>query len=204
MKPATRHRARRLLVEVLWLSGLVVLPPRVAWFQFRARRVARRTGDMFSLTSATRPADLRRLLSLARGHRRVVELGTATGWTAISLALADSRRSVLSCDIVTRPEPLRYLALVGDSVRARIELAVRPGSAGPPDDGGVDVLYIDSSHDREQTVAEVRAWQPVLRRGGLIVFDDYTHPQFPGVREAVGDLGLQGSRRGTLFIHPVP
>jgi hypothetical protein len=34
------------------------------------------------------------LLSAARGRRRVVELGTGTAWTAISLALADQRRGV--------------------------------------------------------------------------------------------------------------
>ena len=37
----------------------------------------------------------------------------------------------------------------------------------------------------------------------MIVFDDYTHPDFPGVREAVTELGLQGEQRGTLFVHPV-
>jgi predicted O-methyltransferase YrrM len=194
-----RHR----LVEARWLASLVVLPPRVAWFQLRARRQARRTSDLLSLTSVTRPRDLRTLLSLARARRRVVELGTATGWTAISLALADPGRSVLSCDIVERPEPARYLNLVDASVRARITLAIHSGSDGPLDGGGVDLLYIDSSHERRQTIAEVRAWRPALGPGAAIVFDDYTHPDYPGVREAVQELGLTGRLRGTLFIHEV-
>jgi cephalosporin hydroxylase len=62
-------------------------------------------------------------------------------------------------------------------------------------------LYIDSSHEREQTIAEVRAWQPHLRLGALVLFDDYTHPDYPGVSEAVEELGLEGERRGTLFVH---
>jgi cephalosporin hydroxylase len=62
-------------------------------------------------------------------------------------------------------------------------------------------LYIDSSHEREQTMAEVRAWQPHLRVGALVLFDDYTHPDYPGVREAIEELGLEGERRGTLFVH---
>ena len=55
-----------------------------------------------------------------------------------------------------------------------------------------------------QTVAEVRAWRPVLGPGAVIVFDDYTHPDFPGVGEAVAELGLSGDQRGTLFVHHVP
>ncbi len=198
------RRLRRAVVEIRWVARLLVLPPRVAWFQARARRLAWQTGDQFSLTSATRPPDLRRLLSAARGRRRVVELGTATGWTAISLALADPRRHVLTCDVVQRSEPARYLELIDDSVRDRIELTVRRGADGPVGDEPVDLLYIDSSHERQATVAEVRAWWPVLRGGGAIVFDDYTHPDFPGVRDAVAELGLPGSRRGTLFVSSVP
>ena len=190
-------------MDARWLISLLGLPPRVIWFQVRARRLARRTGDMFSLTSATRPNDLRALLAVARDRQRVVELGTATGWTAISLALADPARHVLSCDVVSRPEPARYLGLVGATVRARVQLAIRSGAEGPLDDRGADLLYIDSSHEREQTIAEVRAWRPALSAGAVIVFDDYTHSDFPGVREAVSELGLDGDRRGTLFIHRV-
>jgi predicted O-methyltransferase YrrM len=194
---------RRWLVDARFAAGAALLPPRVAWFQVRARRLARQTGDVFSLTSVTRPRDLRTLLTVARGRRRVVEVGTATGWTAISLALADPRRTVLTCDIAEREEPQRYLSLIGGDVRARIELAVRSGSEGPTDDAPVDLLYIDSSHERADTIAEVQAWRPALRAGAVIVFDDYPHPDFPGVREAVAQLGLSGERRGTLFVHHV-
>ncbi len=199
-----RHRGRRLLVEARWLAGALVLPPRVAIFQLRARRLAHRTGDRFSLTSVTRPADLRVLLALARGRTQTAELGTATGWTAISLALADPRRRVVSYDVVARSEPQRYLTLVDSSVRERIELVTGRGSDGPVHHGGpFDLLYIDSSHEREQTVAEVLAWRPALRAGATIVFDDYPHPDFPGVRQAVAELGLEGEARGTLFVHTV-
>jgi predicted O-methyltransferase YrrM len=199
----TRHRGRRLLGEARWLAGVATLPPRVALFQLRARRLAHRSQDRFSLTSVTRPPDLRVLLALARGRTRTVELGTATGWTAISLALADPRRRVISYDVVERPEPQRYLKLVGLSVRERIELVTGPGSRGPERAGHFDLLYIDSSHEREQTIAEVLAWRPALGPGATIVFDDYPHPDYPGIREAISELGLDGEERGTLFIHTV-
>ena len=187
-------------VELRWYADLRALPLRVALFQARARLLAHRRGDRFSLTSVTRPGDLRTLLSLARGRAHVVELGTATGWTSISLALSDPARQVTSFDPVTRPEPSRYLQLVSPEVRARIELVTAPGSDGPRDDRPVDLLYIDSSHERQPTIDEVHAWRPVLAPGAAIVFDDYGHPDYPGVREAVQELGLDGRLIGTLFV----
>src|ERR1700739_2988714 len=87
------HPARawlgRLQRDLGWIWGLRGLRPRVLWFHWRARRLAWRTNDLFSVTSVTRPADLRTLLELTNGCSRVVELGTATAWTAITLALDD-------------------------------------------------------------------------------------------------------------------
>ncbi len=187
-------------VELRWYAELRTLPPRVAWFQARARALAHRHGDGFSLTSVTRPRDLRTLLSIAEGRGHVVELGTATGWTAISLALADRARRVTTFDIVARPEPRRYLRLAGADARARIELVTAAGADGPRDDRPVDLLYIDSSHERQATIDEVRAWRPVLAPGAAIVFDDYDHPAYPGVRAAVRELELSGRPAGTLFV----
>jgi predicted O-methyltransferase YrrM len=187
-------------VELRWYADLRALPLPLARFQARARVVAHRRGDRFSLTSVTRPGDLRTLLSLAAGRAHVVELGTATGWTAISLALADPARQVSSFDPVSRPEPARYLRLVGPEVRSRIELVTALGSDGPRDDRPVDLLYIDSSHERQPTIDEVYAWRPALAPGAVIVFDDYGHPDYPGVREAVQELELDGRLVGTLFV----
>ncbi len=192
---------RRQLVEARWTVQLIALPPAVALFQLRARRLAWQTDDYMSLTSATRPRALRTLLKLASGSQQVVELGTATGWTAISLALASGGRRVVSYDVVPRPEPMRYLELVDASVRARVQLVIGPGSQGPRDTTPVGMLYIDSSHDREQTVAEVRAWRAVLCPGAPVVFDDYRHPDYPGVAEAIAELGLEGEQHGVLFVH---
>jgi predicted O-methyltransferase YrrM len=194
-------RARHWLGEARWAVGLVGLPLAVVRFQLRARRLAWRSEDYLSLMSATRPAKLRTLLALARGSQYVAELGTATGWTAISLALADGGRRVITFDVIGRPEPRRYLALAGPAVSERIRLVTAPGSDGPPDSTPVEMLYIDSSHERDQTVAEVTAWRAVLRPGAAVVFDDYGHPDYPGVAEAIEQLGLTGERRGTLFVH---
>ena len=180
------------------------LPPDVARFQWRARRQAERLGDEFSLASATRPRDLAILLRLARTRRRVVELGTGTAWTAIALALADRRRQVVTFDPIARPERAAYLRLAGPQVASRIRLVDAPGERGPDAEEPVDLLYIDSSHDRESVIAEYRAWQAQLAPGAVVALDDYDHEDFPGIREAVAELGLTGERLGTLFVHRVP
>jgi predicted O-methyltransferase YrrM len=191
----------RLRRDLSWMWGLRGLRPRVLSFNWRARRHAWHTDDQFSVASATRPADMRVLLKLTRGRSRVVELGTATAWTAITLALDDRRRRIVTYDAIEREEAQRYLDLVGPDVRERIEFVVAPGCTGPRGQQPVDLLYIDSSHTREHTIAEVQAWRPYLRPGAPILFDDYTHPDYPGVREAVEELGLKGEVRGKLFIH---
>jgi len=197
---------------------LRVLPPHVARFQWRARRRARQLGDAFALESSTRPADLARLLKIARGRNHVVELGTANGWTAIALAIDAPQRHVRTFDPFDRPERSAYLELVAPRVRERITFVAEAGrigpsagdpsagdpSAGDPSAGdlrgGVELLYIDSSHEREETIAEVQAWEGALAPGALIVFDDYGHPAYPGVRAAIDELGLRGRLVGTLYV----
>jgi predicted O-methyltransferase YrrM len=179
------------------------LPWRVAIFQWRAWRLGAQLDDEFGRVSATRPPKLATILKLAGSGRFVVELGTARGWTAISLALAHPEREVISYDPFERPEPQRYLQLVPEQVRRRVTLVRKRGDAGPQTDRPVDLLYVDTTHEREDTIRELEAWWPVLREGAWVVLDDYAHPEFPGVKEAVRDLRLGGGERDGLFVHRV-
>lgn len=197
---ASRH-SRALRRSVRFLLSLRVLPLRVAWFQWRAWRLAARLGDEFGPVSSTRPNKLATLLRLAENRTYVVELGTAMGWTAIALALADPAREVASYDPFERNEVSRYLDLVPEDVRRRVAIIVAPTDEGPRVERPVDLLYIDSSHEREGTIRELEAWAPVLRKGSVIVFDDYVHPDFPGVRQAIDQLELDGEQTEGLFIH---
>lgn len=187
--------------DLSFFVALLGLPPRVIVFQWRARRLALRVEDRFSVVSATRPRDLTELIGLARGRRHVVELGTGTGWTAISLAITDRKRTVTSYDPIERSERELYLQLIKLSARDRITLVRASGVdvANPPE--SVDLLYIDSSHSREETIREVTEWRPFLVDDALLVFDDFTHPEYSGVREAITQMGLSGEQCGTLFVH---
>lgn len=154
-----------------------------------------------------RPPELAALLAIARGRQRVVELGTAMGWTAIALALDDPVRQVTTIDPVALAGERRlYLDLVPGTVRARISFVRGEGGAeaGARGHDAVDLLFIDSSHDRAATVAEFSAWRPRLAPGGIVAFHDFAHPEYPGVAEAVGELELAGEVRGGMFVWRAP
>jgi predicted O-methyltransferase YrrM len=175
------------------------LPPRIALFYVRALALAVARRDRFTLASATRPDDLRALLELARGARSVAEIGTGPGWSSIALALAEPGRQIVSFDVEPRPVE-RYARLVPRSVRERIRFVLADGSDGAAGASEVDFVFIDSSHQLEETVATFEAWRPKLRSPGTVVFHDYGNPDYPGVEQAVAQLGLEGEARGGVFV----
>jgi predicted O-methyltransferase YrrM len=197
---------RRVLAAAGRAATLVrLLPPRVAWFYFRARRAAARTGDEWTLKSATKPESLALVLRLARGRRAVVEIGTGTGWTTAALALAEPRRTVVSYDPTTRPERERYLALAGPAAAARIELIEAGGETGPPPEGPApEFVFVDGSHERDLTIRTFEAWRPALAPGAAIAFHDYGNELYPGVTEAIEELGLEGEVERDVFVWRLP
>ena len=67
-----------------------------------------------------------------------------------------------------------------------------------------DVIHLDAGHEEASVAADLRAWWPVLRPGGLFIADDYDSlgGRFPGVMRAVdafcAEAGVKGpwSQRG--------
>ncbi len=195
----------RARTELRFALSLRVLSASVAWFCLRARRQAIRTEDRFTLDSAARPREMAALLALAGARTQVVELGTGTAWSAIALAIDVPARRVLSYDPCARPQREAYLSLVAAEVSARIELRELPDTAGPLEgDPPVELLFIDSAHDRESVLAAFAAWRDALAPAAVVVFHDYLHPGYPGVGEAVRELGLGGREAGGVFIWSAP
>lgn len=178
------------------------LPARAALFQARAMLRAQRLGDDWALRSSTRPADVAELLRIARGRRLAVELGTAAGWTSGALLLAEPKRRLMSFDPVVREHREAYLSLLPRRARERLELVAAPGHEARG--VGVDLLFVDSSHDRDATIAEFRAWEPRLAPRALVVLHDYANPAYPGVAEAVAELGLSGREHAGLWLWEAP
>jgi predicted O-methyltransferase YrrM len=140
------------------------------------------------------------LLAVARDRDRIVELGTAAGWTAYSLALANPRARVTTYDWVEHPNRERYRSLVPPDVLDRVDQRLRLAQRGPEEPTECDLLLVDADHEHEPVLEMTAAWYASVVPGGLVVFDDYAS-EFPGVREAIEDLGFDGRQVGRLFVH---
>lgn len=73
-----------------------------------------------------------------------------------------------------------WRGVVADSVEAAATVAAP-----------LDMLLIDSSHEYDHTVAELAAWLPRVRPGGVVWCHDYRGP-YPGVARAVDEAVARG------------
>jgi hypothetical protein len=62
------------------------------------------------------------------------------------------------------------------------------GWSGPP----VGLLFVDDDHSAEGARSAIELWAPHLAEGALIAVDDYGHPDWPGVAQAVDELVDEG------------
>jgi hypothetical protein len=84
----------------------------------------------------------------------------------------------------------RRTGIFGD--RARIIRKASLEAAKDIADGSLDFVFIDADHSYEGCKADIAAWMPKLKPGGLLSGHDYDHPDFEkfGVKRAVDELGL--------------
>lgn len=73
------------------------------------------------------------------------------------------------------------------------------------EDTTFSLVFVDGDHTYEGVMADYRNYAPLLADGGIMVFDDYANPQWPGVGRAVeaiiGEGKLTVDRRMWKTIH---
>lgn len=136
------------------------------------------------------------------GTPMIVDFGTGWGRSAASLALACPQAMVTTFDIgvtyvqhgnVKTLEEYKevvagYLGKAGvTNVKHEIMNSLDPNSV-EGEEPFIDVLNIDSDHSYEATVKEMAKWIPLVKKGGIIMFHDFEHPNAPGVGEAIHEL----------------
>lgn len=84
------------------------------------------------------------------------------------------RREQFMKKVHNRPGRVRLIEKA--SVEAALEV----------DDGSLDFVFIDADHTYEGCKADIEAWLPKVRSGGLVTGHDYA-PEFPGVVQAVDE-----------------
>jgi predicted O-methyltransferase YrrM len=141
-----------------------------------------------------------KILELVEQHQPkvCVELGTWLGASAIPVARAIRRwGGTLTCvdtwagDIceATAKAPWMLVSCARHIIEAGVGANVRLIPTTTLDAAlawrePIDWLYVDAAHDYDSVRADLVAWVPKVRPGGMILGDDYGHRLFPGVQQA--------------------
>lgn len=51
-----------------------------------------------------------------------------------------------------------------------------------------DMIFIDATHTHPEVRDDTQRWWPKLRPGGVMVWHDYGHGDFPGVKQAIDEI----------------
>jgi len=122
-------------------------------------------------------------LVMGSGIQRIVQLGTHAGYSALllgfSLRQMHAQHGLFSFEI---DESLcrfarAWLERAGLNSVVKVELRSSLDSASPQLardylGGAPELVFLDSSHEYQQTLDELEAWYPALAPGGLIVLHD--------------------------------
>lgn len=135
----------------------------------------------------TRMATLAALIR-ERGWERGAELGLWQGATLGYLLGAFPDLRMIGVDNWAAVGPYEGKDMIGAEAMVRriarafpsrcvIKKASTVDAATTVQDGSLDFVFIDASHDTESVVADIRAWQPKLRHGGKLCGHDADWPE---------------------------
>lgn len=137
-----------------------------------------------------------KILELVEFHQPqvVVELGTFKGASAVAIArllktwgghlfCVDSWTPATTGEAGVLSMCAAHLAAAGVAPWVRLIAAPSGATAAAWNGLPIDALYVDADHTRDGVTADLEGWWPHLRVGGLILGDDYGHPDFPGVAD---------------------
>jgi hypothetical protein len=80
-----------------------------------------------------------------------------------------------------------------------------PSAAKYFDAKSLSFVFIDADHSYESVKADIAAWLPKVRAGGLIAGHDYGIDLWPGVKQAVDEaFGERVEKRGDSWVVRVP
>jgi len=103
---------------------------------------------------------------------RTVELGTCQGHSTVHLALGWPAGTVTTVDCDLRPKTRDLIgrfknvnAIEGGSTSKNVVTRIRK-------EAPIDLLFVDTLHEREQVEQELNCYLPMMKSGGIIAFDD--------------------------------
>jgi len=98
----------------------------------------------------------------------IVELGTNTGAGALHFRHGAPTAKIVTVDI-TKTSPHRCKLIEQADIEYIIKDSVEAASQV---DGKIDMIFYDANHEYSNVMAEVAAWMPKMKEGGIAFFDD--------------------------------
>lgn len=121
-----------------------------------------------------------------------LQLTMIDSWEGDGAAYADGNdwHATLSQDQQDRYYWAAVSATAGASDRREIIKARSLDAAKQIADASLDFVFLDADHSAHAVAADISAWLPKVKPGGLICGHDYGHALFPGVKLAVDAFAL--------------
>ncbi|MFD6470026.1 O-methyltransferase [Streptomyces goshikiensis] len=130
--------------------------------------------DAAGMQSAQEQGPLLAFLVRLTGARHIVEVGTFTGFSALSMAQAlPAGGRLITCDVSEEWTAYGREAWQAAGVSDRVELRISPALdtlRAMPEEPHIDMAYVDA--DKESQIGYWEELVPRLRPGGLIVTDN--------------------------------
>src|SRR5262245_28575307 len=161
----------------------------------------------FEIEGLTKVSELELLHRLARSmpeDARVVEVGSWKGRSAVAIRLGLPDTASLWCvdtflgDADTRATGLAHVSVRDEFDRNTQGLDITAVEATSTegarrfDDGSLDWVFIDADHGYGAVRADIAAWAPKLRPGGLLSGHDYGRAGVtPAVRRVLADVAVE-------------
>jgi len=151
--------------------------------------------------------------------QEIVELGVFQGRTALIMAWGAGQGNGAHVTAVdawdlpgntyhppftdpsTRHTAYANVENLGYGERVSLVNAFAAGVGGGWQRRDVGLLFVDDDHSTEGVRAAFEAWSPHLADGAVIAFDDYGHPDWPGVKQAVDELVDNGQVEALEIFH---
>lgn len=147
-------------------------------------------------------------LCLLNGYRLGAEIGVSTGRFSVYLCGVDPDMHMLAVDEwIERPDNtapgqqtyvgwnnelwmqrLKRISAVLFQNRITVRRMDSVKAANTVIDDALDFVFIDADHSYAGCKADIAAWAPKVRKGGMVSGHDY-NDAWPGVKEAVNELG---------------